>query len=79
LINFFIIPALSRKYPLAYVTSKPRAMSDHVPLILNFRIDEIKKPSLFRFKKWWLTNPDFNSFVTKTWKSDCIFTDPIEI
>lgn len=32
-----------QKYPLAFVKAKGRACSDHVPLVLHFGIEEIKK------------------------------------
>jgi hypothetical protein len=35
------------------VTTKSRVGRDHVPLIINFGIEE-EKPTLFRFEKWWL-------------------------
>jgi hypothetical protein len=34
---------------------------------------------LFRFKKWWLSHPDFKNIVAKIWNTECIFTDPMEI
>jgi hypothetical protein len=48
-------------------------------LVLNFGVDEAKKPYLCRFEKWWLTHPDFKDFVTKVWQTECIFTEPIQI
>jgi hypothetical protein len=47
------------------VITKSGAGSGHVPLVLNFGVDEAKKPYLFRFEKWWLTHPDFKDFVIK--------------
>jgi hypothetical protein len=46
---------------------------------LNFGVDEPRKPSVFRFEKWWLNHHGFREFVTKVWKTECIFTEPIEI
>jgi endonuclease/exonuclease/phosphatase family metal-dependent hydrolase len=77
--KFLCNNSFEQKYPLAFVTSKSRAGSDHVPLVLNLGVDEPKKPNLFRFKKWWLNHSDFKAFVTKTWQTECIFTKPIEI
>jgi hypothetical protein len=71
--------SFEQQYPLSFVTSKSRAGSDHVPLVINFGIDEPKKQSVFRFEKWWLNHPGFKEFVIKTWNTDCIFTEPIEI
>ena len=47
-----------------YVTAKARAGSDNIPLILKFGIQEARKPSLFRFEKWWFEQPDFKQLVT---------------
>lgn len=77
--KFFCNSSLEQMYPLAFVTSKSRAGSDHVPLILNFGCAEVKKPSMFCFEKWWLGHPDFRALVCKIWETECIFTEPIEI
>ena len=77
--KFLCNNSLEQKYPLAFVTSKSRAGSDHVPLVLNFGVEERKKPSMSRFEKWWLNHPGFKEFVTKVWQTECIFTEPIEI
>jgi hypothetical protein len=53
--------------------------SDHVLLVINFGVDEPRKPSVFIFEKWWLNHPGFKEVVNKAWKIECIFTEPIEI
>jgi len=63
--KFLCNNSFEQQYPLAFVTAKSRAGSDHVPLVINFGTDEPKKPSVFRFEKWWLNHPGFNEFVTK--------------
>jgi hypothetical protein len=68
-----------QKFALAYVTAKVRAGSDHVPLILNFGIQEARKPSLFRFEKWWLEQPDFKQLVTDVWNTSCAFESAIDV
>jgi hypothetical protein len=77
--KFLCNSSFEQKYPLAFVIAKSRAGSDHVPLVLNFGVDEAKKPYLFIFEKWWLTHPDFKDFVIKIWQTYCIFTEPIQI
>jgi hypothetical protein len=47
--------------------------------VINFGVDEPRKPSVFRFEKWWLNHPGFKEVVNKAWKTECIFTEPIEI
>jgi hypothetical protein len=66
-------------FPLAFVTARARVGSDHVPLILNFGVQEAKKPSLFRFEKWWLEQPDFKHLVEKVWNTSCAFDSAIDI
>ena len=77
--KFMCNTSFEQKYPLAVVISRSRAGSDHVPLILNFGTEIEKKPEIFRFEKWWLNHPGFVEIVTKVWRTECIFTEPIEI
>jgi len=62
-----------------YVTAKARAGSDHVPLVLNFGIQEARKPSLFRFEKWWLEQPDFKQLVTNVCNTSCALKSAIDV
>jgi hypothetical protein len=71
--------SFEQKFPLSFVSTKARAISDHIPLILNLGIREVKKPRLFRFKKWWLEQPDFKELVAKTWATPCAFTDALDV
>ena len=68
-----------QKFPLAFVTAKARAGSDHVSLILDFGCHKVKKSSLFRFEKWWLEQPDFKQLVNKIWNTKCVFEDAMEV
>ena len=68
-----------QKYPLSFVSVKARAVSDHVPLILNLGCQEKKKQNIFRFEKWWLEQPYFKDLVIKVWNTPCAFTDPLDI
>lgn len=54
-----------QKYPLAFVTSKSRAGSDHVPLVINFGVNKPRKPSVFIFEKWWHNHTGFKEVVHK--------------
>jgi hypothetical protein len=49
------------------------------PLALGLPFFERKKPSIFRFEKWWLEQPDFRELVLKVWNTNCAFTDPLDI
>jgi len=40
--KFLCNNSFEQKYPLTFVTSKSRAGSDHVPLVLNLGVDEPK-------------------------------------
>jgi hypothetical protein len=71
--------SFEQKFSLAFVSTKARVHSDHVPLILNMHCSERKKPSLFIFEKWWLEQADFKELVKKVWETKCAFTNPIDI
>jgi len=77
--KIFCTVNFEQKYPLAFVTAKAKAGSDHVPLVLNFGVTEPKKPSLFRFEKWWLEQPGFKELVRDIWNTPCAFDDPLDI
>jgi len=68
-----------QKFPLAFVSTRARGHSDHVPLVLNLNCSERKKPSIFRFEKWWLEQPNFKDLVVKVWNTSCAFTDPVDV
>jgi hypothetical protein len=68
-----------QKFPLAYVSVRAIATSDHIPLILNSGTKERKKPSLFRFEKWWLEQADFKDLVKEIWATPCAFSDVLDI
>jgi hypothetical protein len=67
------------KFPLAFVSTSSRAGSDHVPLLLNFGVEELKKSNIFRFKKWWLQQAGFRELITKLGNTPCAFIDPLDI
>jgi hypothetical protein len=45
----------------------PRVGSDHTPIIWDSGFDQIPKKSGFKFKKWWLSRPEFSDLVAKAW------------
>lgn len=71
--------SFEQKYPLAFVSTKARDTSDHVPLILDLGVKETKKPGLFRFEKLCLEQSDFRDLVAKIWATPCAYTEAIEI
>jgi hypothetical protein len=77
--KIFCTNSFEQRFPLACVSTKARAHSDHVPLILNLNSSERKKSGIFRFEKWWLEQPDFKELVGKVWSTPCAFTDPLDI
>lgn len=77
--KIFCTTNFEQKFPLAYVTTSSRASSDHVPLILNLGPEGGKKPSIFRFEKWWLEPPDFRELIYKLWNTPCASTDPMDV
>jgi hypothetical protein len=44
--NVFCTNSFEQKFPLAFVSTKSRAHSDNVPLVLNLNSGERKKPSI---------------------------------
>jgi exonuclease III len=54
-------------YPLSLVRAIPKSGSDHTPLLIEFGIKNPPIEKLFRFEKWWLSEPEFVPFVIKVW------------
>jgi hypothetical protein len=77
--KIFCTNSFEQKFPLAFVSTRARAHSDHVPLVLNFNGNERKKPNIVRFEKWWLEQTAFKELVIKVWNIACAFTDPLDI
>ena len=75
----FISTDLDSLYTNISISSAPRAGSDHVPLIINFGVDTIPKPYLFRFEKWWLEQEDICHVIEISWNSPCYLSNPIEV
>lgn len=73
--KIFCTTNFEQKFPLAFVSVKARATSDHTPLILDLGIKEVKKPKIFRFEKRWLEQPDFKDLVIKIWDTPCAYYD----
>ena len=76
--KIFCSTNFEQHFPLASVQAAARASSDHVPLILDLGLEVIKKPSLFRFEKWWLDRVDFHELVRSVWNKPCSFQNPLD-
>ena len=50
-----------------------------VPLVLNLGAKIPKKPSPFRFEKWWLEQAGFKELVKNVWSTPCAYDDPLDI
>ena len=75
----FISTNIDAQYPNINIRSAARLGSDHVPLLIDFGVDNRKKPYLFRFEKWWLSQEDLYHVVEKSWNSPCSLSDPLEV
>ena len=75
----FISTNIDAQYPNINIRSAARLGSDHVPLLIDFAVDNRKKPYLFRFEKWWLSQEDLYHVVEKSWNSPCSLSDPLEV
>lgn len=56
----------------------PRVGSDHTPLVLDTRTRKVSSPKMFRFEKWWLSQPDFKHLIIDTWNIASHATSSIE-
>ncbi len=65
-------------FPLVRVTTLPKDISDHNPILVesgtNFSFGKKK----FRFEKWWLEIEGFENMVKETWSRDCSFSGPVD-
>jgi len=75
----FISTNIDAQYPNINIRSVARLGRDHVPLLIDFGVDNRKKPYLFRFEKWWLSQEDLYHVVEKSWNSPCSLSDPLEV
>ena len=75
----FISTNIDAQYPNINIRSAAWLGSDHVPLLIDFGVDNRKKPYLFRFEKWWLSQEDLYHVVEKSWNSPCSLSDPLEV
>lgn len=75
----FCTTNFEQNFLLAFVSTKAKGVSDHVPLLLDMGNRIPRKPSLFRFEKWWLEQPDFKEMVRKLWNTPCAFEEPLDV
>ena len=76
--KIFCSTNFEQHFPLASIQAVSRVGSDHVPLILDFGLEVVRKPSLFRFEKWWLERADFHELVRSVWNKPCTFRNPLD-
>jgi hypothetical protein len=62
------------KFPLSLVREIPKSGSDLTPLIIEFGLSPPPSQKLFRFEKWWLSEPEFVPFVIKSWTTPIPFS-----
>ena len=52
-------------FPGASMKAQPRVGSDHTPLVLDTGAAKSSNPKMFRFEKWWLSQPGFHQMFVK--------------
>jgi hypothetical protein len=76
--RIFVSTSWEGAFPLVRVTTLPKDISDHNPILVesgtNFSFGKKK----FRFEKWWLERPDFKEVVAKAWSTPCS-GNPMEV
>jgi hypothetical protein len=65
--HIFVSTDWDSKFPLSLVRAIPNSGGDHTPLIIEFGVSPPPVQKLFRFEKWWLSEPEFIPFVIKSW------------
>jgi hypothetical protein len=68
-----------RAYPLVRITTLPKGISDHTPLLLNAGDNYSFGKKKFRYEKWWMERDDFRGMVDKAWAIECSSADPMEV
>lgn len=65
-------------FPLSSLVALPKVGSDHTPLVLDTGARKNFSPKLFRFEKWWLSQPGFSELVPGVWNTESNATSGIE-
>ena len=52
-------------FRMSSLTALPRVGSDHTPLVLDTGARKTSNPKMFRFEKWWLSQPGFHKWFVK--------------
>jgi hypothetical protein len=68
----------ANRYPMAKVTTLPKGVSNHNPLLMNFGDKARCKNHLFRFEKLWLEMDSFDNLVKQCWSVDYHLVNPID-
>jgi hypothetical protein len=59
-------------YPLMYVRTLPRVISDHSPILIDFGLQQVKVDRLFRFELCWFLRDDLREVIEKVWSKNYI-------
>ena len=74
----FISTNLDAQYPNINLSSTAGLGSDHVPLIINFGVDTVRKTYPFHFEKWWPEIEGFREVVEKAWNTPSPHRNPMD-
>lgn len=58
-------------YPHAQVQHLSRTLSDHAPMLLQFRQASTQEPRPFRFQHMWISHPSFLNAVKQSREAPC--------
>lgn len=61
-------------YPHAQVQHLSRTLSDHAPMLLQFRQASTQEPRPFRFQHMWISHPSFLNAVKQSREAPCFWT-----
>jgi exonuclease III len=77
--RFFASVDWEQHFPLSSVQALSRAVSDHPPLVIDTGHVSQFPPKLFRFEKWWISQPGFTDLVMSVWSAPCPCTTALDI
>ena len=69
----------SALFPLTYIKTLPKPISDHTPNLVDAGVNHAPPPRLFRFEKWWLGHEDFINLVVSTWNTPRSFSNAVDV
>jgi hypothetical protein len=65
----FCSTELDAQWPLGSVQALTRCPSDHVPLLWEDGMGQVKKNHRFKIEKWWIQHEEFAKLVEKIWNA----------